>query len=157
MAWTSPRTWVSGEVITAALLNTHLRDNQLEMNGTASAWSTWVPTISGISMTTNRAAYKQIGKTVHVNFKGTASTAPSGGINVTLPVAPNAADSSAGVAVAVIGSVIYVGSVMPFAGGSGQTQFVSNADGFIWGVGGGHPATWAAGSTLQFSVTYEAA
>jgi hypothetical protein len=30
MAWTAPRTWVAGEVLTAALLNTHLRDNILE-------------------------------------------------------------------------------------------------------------------------------
>lgn len=29
MAWTAPRTWVAGEVLTAALLNTHVRDNQL--------------------------------------------------------------------------------------------------------------------------------
>lgn len=27
MAWTSPRTWVVGEILTAALLNVHLRDN----------------------------------------------------------------------------------------------------------------------------------
>lgn len=27
MAWTTPRTWVTGETVTAALLNTHLRDN----------------------------------------------------------------------------------------------------------------------------------
>ena len=27
MAWTSPRTWVTGETVTAALLNTHVRDN----------------------------------------------------------------------------------------------------------------------------------
>lgn len=27
MAWTTPRTWVAGETLTAALLNTHLRDN----------------------------------------------------------------------------------------------------------------------------------
>lgn len=27
MAWTAPRTWVAGEVVTAALLNTHVRDN----------------------------------------------------------------------------------------------------------------------------------
>ena len=26
-AWTTPRTWVADEVVTAALLNTHLRDN----------------------------------------------------------------------------------------------------------------------------------
>ena len=30
MGWTTPRTWASGEVVTAALLNTHLRDNLLE-------------------------------------------------------------------------------------------------------------------------------
>lgn len=27
MAWTAPRTWVVGEIVTAAQLNTHLRDN----------------------------------------------------------------------------------------------------------------------------------
>lgn len=29
MAWTAPRTWVAGELVTAALLNTHVRDNLL--------------------------------------------------------------------------------------------------------------------------------
>lgn len=27
MAWTTPRTWVASELVTATLLNTHLRDN----------------------------------------------------------------------------------------------------------------------------------
>lgn len=27
ISWTAPRTWVAGEVVTAALLNTHLRDD----------------------------------------------------------------------------------------------------------------------------------
>lgn len=30
MAWTAPRTWVADEIVTAALMNTHLRDNLLE-------------------------------------------------------------------------------------------------------------------------------
>jgi len=30
MTWTAPRTWVTGETVTAALMNTHLRDNLLE-------------------------------------------------------------------------------------------------------------------------------
>ena len=30
MAWTAPRTWVTGETVTAALMNTHVRDNLLE-------------------------------------------------------------------------------------------------------------------------------
>lgn len=28
MAWTTPRTWVAGELVTAALFNTHIRDNE---------------------------------------------------------------------------------------------------------------------------------
>ena len=27
MAWTTPRTWVTGETVTAALMNAHVRDN----------------------------------------------------------------------------------------------------------------------------------
>lgn len=30
MAWTAPRTWVSTEIITASIMNTHVRDNLLE-------------------------------------------------------------------------------------------------------------------------------
>ena len=33
MAWTSPRTWVAGEIPTAALFNTYLRDNQTAISG----------------------------------------------------------------------------------------------------------------------------
>lgn len=31
--WTSPRTWVASEVVTAALMNTHVRDNLNAING----------------------------------------------------------------------------------------------------------------------------
>lgn len=30
MAWTAPRTWTTGELVTAAIMNTHVRDNQLQ-------------------------------------------------------------------------------------------------------------------------------
>jgi hypothetical protein len=33
VAWTTPRTWVSGELVTAALFNTHLRDNLSALDG----------------------------------------------------------------------------------------------------------------------------
>jgi hypothetical protein len=29
MAWTAPRTWTDGELVTAAIMNPHVRDNQL--------------------------------------------------------------------------------------------------------------------------------
>jgi len=32
MAWTAPRTWVTGEVVTAAMMNTHVRDNLLAIH-----------------------------------------------------------------------------------------------------------------------------
>jgi hypothetical protein len=35
MAWTSPRTWTTGELVTAAIMNTHIRDNQNVLNPTA--------------------------------------------------------------------------------------------------------------------------
>lgn len=31
MPWTTPRTWANGELVTDALLNTHLRDNLIEL------------------------------------------------------------------------------------------------------------------------------
>jgi hypothetical protein len=33
MSWTAPRTWVAGELVTAALFNTHIRDNETELRG----------------------------------------------------------------------------------------------------------------------------
>lgn len=32
-AWTAPRTWVANEIVTAALMNTHVRDNLLYLKG----------------------------------------------------------------------------------------------------------------------------
>ena len=40
MAWTGPRTWVVGELVDAAILNAHIRDNW-------TAWSTHVHGGSG--------------------------------------------------------------------------------------------------------------
>lgn len=34
MAWTAPRTWTTAELVTAALLNAHLRDNLLYLYST---------------------------------------------------------------------------------------------------------------------------
>lgn len=33
MGWTAPRTWVTSEIVTAALMNAHVRDNLLALNG----------------------------------------------------------------------------------------------------------------------------
>lgn len=46
MAWTSPRTWVAGEVVTAALLNTHLRDNLMMLEFTPAVDVTAAPNVT---------------------------------------------------------------------------------------------------------------
>lgn len=33
MAWTTPRTWVTGELLTSGTLNTHIRDNERYLHG----------------------------------------------------------------------------------------------------------------------------
>lgn len=45
-AWTSPRTWQVGETATAALLNTHLRDNQLYLFETIAKQAFDFPTVA---------------------------------------------------------------------------------------------------------------
>lgn len=32
MAWTAPRTWTDGELVTASIMNTHIRDNELALD-----------------------------------------------------------------------------------------------------------------------------
>ncbi len=35
MAWTAPRTWVTGETVTAAIMNTHVKDNLTALKSAA--------------------------------------------------------------------------------------------------------------------------
>lgn len=54
MAWSAPRTWVADEIVTAALLNTELRDNLLVLSTHAhtGAAGMGASTLSAVSMTT---------------------------------------------------------------------------------------------------------
>lgn len=97
MAWTSPRTWVAGEVVTAALLNTHLRDN-LQALGDPGAWTAFTPTVTqtaAITLTGNASAWKALGKTIYVRFNFGINSAGTAGaaLLITLPTA--AASTSA--------------------------------------------------------------
>lgn len=97
MAWTTPRTWVAGEVVTAALLNTHLRDN---LNAISGLWTAWTPTITATAgtFTTVSAAgrYTQIGKTVIWSLTITMTTAgtASNYLQFTLPATAAAGNGS---------------------------------------------------------------
>jgi hypothetical protein len=46
MGWTTPRTWITGEVVTAAEMNTHIRDNETALQPQAATIATQETTAS---------------------------------------------------------------------------------------------------------------
>ena len=100
MAWTSPRTWVAGETVTAALLNAHVRDNEKAIGD---PWTAWTPTVTSETGTftsvSGSGQYSTFGKhvvwsaTITITTVGTAS----GGIRFTLPVTARAANLPIGI------------------------------------------------------------
>ena len=91
MAWTAPRTWVTGETVTAALFNTHVRDNLLQ---TATAK---VTTAGDITYATAATALARLGVGTNAQFLRGGASAPEwsstlgGGANSGLILLPGAA------------------------------------------------------------------
>lgn len=52
MAWTAPRTWTTGEIVTAAQLNVHLRDNLIDLDRRTSPVFATVTPEQGTTSTT---------------------------------------------------------------------------------------------------------
>ena len=138
MAWTSPRTWVTGEVVTAAELNAHVRDNTIALrmqfvtslpgspadgNLVCLVDSLTVPTyqwqlryVSGIS-----DAYKWVcvGGAPAYDFDGsdngtTDTSYASGGASVTLPGIAGIYDIAFGVSGNPGGGASSVGGMVTF-------------------------------------------
>ena len=86
MAWTAPRTWVTGEVVTAALMNTHVRDNLLETAvAKASAKGGWplgsaANALTELAVGANGASpVAASGETTGVKWGGVETVKESGG------------------------------------------------------------------------------
>lgn len=165
MAWTSPRTWVAGETVTAALLNTHLRDN---LKAIGDAWATWTPTWA--ATTTNPtlgngtldAAYINTGKLfvfqLDLTF-GSTTTAGSGTYSFTLPVTPASAgrlqfngvlfDTSASATYPIVG--LYTGGVISLR------QFPTTAGNPLAALTHASPVTLATGDVISLGGVFEVA
>lgn len=75
-SWTAPRTWTTGEIVTASILNTHVRDNLLE-TAVAKATAIGLPYASGVNALTLLAASGNGGKFIRFNAGATAVEAAS--------------------------------------------------------------------------------
>lgn len=155
MAWTTPRTWVAGEVLTAALMNTHLRD-QLATIG--DAWPSFTPAIVGWTLNngTLTGVMKQEGKHVRgsIVFTFGSSTAVSGNLRFTLPVTKASGQSTIGGC--GLNDVAPGNRYWRYAWNSTSTemQFSTEAD---VRVSGTVPFTWATGDTASIEFDYQAA
>jgi len=166
MAYTTPRTWVTGELVTAAMLNQQIRDNEnaIVPNG-PDAWVAWTPTVTqsgAVTVTNTRSRYMKVGRLVVVmadlSVTG-AGTATNGIIIGGLPFAAayssfqvvgtcNVFDTSA--------ASDYSG-IVRFNGTNNTVAFRSTANP-AGGLGAsGFTAALAAGDALTFTAAYESA
>lgn len=162
MAWTIPRTWVAGEVITAANVNTHLRDNLLAISG---AWVAFTTTWSGtLGNGSKISAYTRIGRTIHFRIViqwGSSTTHAAANQTFTLPVAESTAMSAQAFPVGHASS--YDASAAT-PGGYGFALIVSAqtvaVQGYLSGPGNYWtnliPITFATADLLYITGTYEA-
>ncbi|MDP8928679.1 MAG: hypothetical protein M3O70_08925 [Actinomycetota bacterium] len=168
MVWSTPRTWVTGEVVTASIMNTHVRDQFDAGFPHGTTWQTYTPTLT--ATTTNptlgsgavqSGRYYRIGRlvTVHVQIAfGTSGVAAgSGTYLVSAPI--NIATSLSTVVRMGAGDVFdfSTGARRPVsvaAGlGSGAFQMVYNSG----VVTDAQPWTWAASDEIWLFAVYEAA
>ncbi len=90
MAWTAPRTWVTGETVTAALMNAHIKDNLLETAAAKAATAGGYFVATGTNTLVERVAAEDFNGGGS-NFTSTSyTTTGSAGADVTLTTGTSA-------------------------------------------------------------------
>jgi len=164
---TTPRTWVAGETVVAAMLNTEIRD---AIAGIEAGWANYTPTwtASGtapaIGNGVQQAAFMQIGHTTQYRIVlsfGSTTTFGTGIYSFALPVAARA---GAGIVHGVVrgfnsGVGIFSGFALSNTGGATISLSLptSAANCSLVDVGQLVPWTLKSGDGLTVVGTYEAA
>jgi hypothetical protein len=164
----APRTWLVGEVVAAATLNTEIRD---QFNSMFAAWTAYTPswTSSGTAPNLGNGTligrYMKIGRTVicHINMiTGSTTTYGTGNYNWTLPsTAANAGASYVGSA-HLLGTARWLGQMVISPNASNCSAFFPTypsgvADPRASFMTNALPETHAAGDQLRLSFVYESA
>ena len=164
MAWSTPRTWSTGELVTAAIMNAHVRDN---LNAAfplgVDAWTVYTPTLTNITLGNGIliGKYHRVGRTIHFRIKLTwgTTTSSSGNHIFRLPVAPHA-DYTINAHVANLtlhdsGTAVWNGTGFITSGSDFLASYKS--DTAATGVTATLPFTWTVNDQIFISGTYEAA
>ncbi|MFI1287464.1 hypothetical protein ACH4VM_02950 [Streptomyces sp. NPDC020792] len=160
----APRTWVVGEVVSAAIMNQEIRD---QFNTFFGAWTTYTPAWTGA--TTNPAIgngsltgrYMKVGRTCDVRIEvlmGSTTTYGSGGWSLALPFAAAATDQQIGIVHAHQSQRIQGAFTIAAGATVGLPFFPTTASptNLNW-VASTVPVTWAAGGRLSVYCRYETA
>lgn len=157
MAWTTPRTWTPGELVTALMMNQHVRDNLNDLNGRAGV--SYVP-VWGNAGTANTlgngsisGTYWRMGQFVFFRvILSWGSTTASGSLGWTFTLPPVGSDGF------VLGAGCIGYSVDSSAGltypancqnVSLTTILLANNVSPITGIASGSPFVWANGDVLS--------
>jgi hypothetical protein len=156
----TPRTWTAGETVTAALMNSDVRDPLAALAG---AWTSYTPTVAqgastDIAKTTSYAKYIRVGKyvlcTVSLSMTGTGTAGSV--ITTSLPVTAATSGNM------VVGSGVYGdagNATWPCAVflGSTTAAYLFAANQTAGYVGTTPAVTVASSDIIAFTITYEAA
>lgn len=165
MAWVSPRTWVTGEIVTAAEMNTEIRD---QFTNITQAYTNYTPVLANItSSATVTGKWAQFGKTyfVEVNINITATVTGGGTpITCTMPNSLTAANIIATRKPAVEyrnNAGVHVLGVVQLAGGSNTFQVLveapSGANPNLGNWTSANPGTQVSGDNWAIAFNLEAA
>jgi hypothetical protein len=161
----APRTWVVGEVVSAALMNQELRD---QFNSFFGAWSSYTPTWT--ASTTNPVLgngtivgrYIKVGRMVfgHINLiMGSTTTYGSGSYNWTLPAtAANAGANFIGTC-QFLGTDRWPGTAVLAGNATTLSAFfnITNTNTRVDFMNATRPETIASGHQVRITFFYESA
>lgn len=164
MAYSSPRTWTTGELVTAAMLNQDIRDNQnAAFPLGVAAWTTYTPSNTNITVGngTQTASYTRVGRVIVFKYHLVwgSTTSYGGQIEVGLPVAAVGAISQVlGSALLVDAATrVYVATARLDTASGSQAIVGHTESGGAGSVDATNPFTWTTNDVLSVTGTYEAA
>lgn len=164
MAYTAPRTWVAGDVLTAAQLNQHLRDQLLAAFPLGiDAWTSFTPTLTqsgAVTKTVNYAKYQRIGRTIIAQYDLTMTGAgtTANAVLVGLPVAAAYSATNiyigSGAIIDASTTTLYTGE-WALASANTVQMNIDQASFSPWGLAPN--LALASGDVIRLHVIYEAA
>lgn len=161
---TTPRTWVSGEVVTAAELNAEIRD---AIVGVQAAWTAYTPTLTNITLGngTLNFAWSRIGHTIFARGQfvaGSTTTYSAGTLALSLPTTPIAAITTVGgypIGTGIIqnsGSATRAGCTA-LVTTAGTVNFMLDNSAANTLINNATPGAWSTSGMISLNAMYESA